>query len=295
MEWCCWDHRLQAPAHQKDFSFNSTMTLHARHCGFQFPSAKEHSAGQLLKSHFYKWHESCHYFSIFSCSLCRGWVQDRGSIKRVFNQHFGTEFEFYSGQEYWGKQLAEIKNVLCELQIRSVFIAYIYLSAIDFTAYTNNNTNTLLDIWITEGRYSKSVSLHMLWTVSKGYRFPIIFSWQQINPCIEAQHHIVYRNCLMSLQHISSLPKHGSLILFHMNFQHEKCQFSLIAFTYWRCWNRHKLQITICLLEQYRRQFKLSIYHLPYDHLEHQVEIETGRMEVAQFNPIAQALIVRAI
>lgn len=122
----------------------------------------------------------------------------------------------------------------------------------------------LLDFWITEGRYSKPVSFHMLQTVYKEYCFH-----ENKTHLIEKPHHIVFRNNLRSLQHICFLPKHGSLILLHTNFWYEHCQFSTVSSTLSRNWKTpsllRKLQVSCHHLEQYLRQFTLSLQHSAKD------------------------------
>lgn len=116
-----------------------------------------------------------------------------------------------------------------------------------------------------------------------------------MNHSIETPYHIVYCNNLSSLQHIHSIPDHSSLNPLHTNFHHENCQFSLIAFTLYRCSKSsslfHTLQISSHLFKQYFRQFRLPIYLLAYwMHLEYHYEGESCTMESAQFKASARSI-----
>lgn len=81
---------MQATPHQKNFSSHSTVVLHAR-LWLSFSSENEHCAREVLKSCFYKQQASFHCFSTCSCSLCRWYIQDHGSLKSDFNQLFGPK------------------------------------------------------------------------------------------------------------------------------------------------------------------------------------------------------------
>lgn len=81
--------QLQAHSHQKDFSSHSPVTLHTRHSGFPFSSAKTHCIRKLIKSCYYKLKAS--YLCSYICSLGRWQVRKYGSLKSISHQLFGTE------------------------------------------------------------------------------------------------------------------------------------------------------------------------------------------------------------
>lgn len=71
----------------KDYSSPLSMTIHARHCGFSFSSAKEACTGLLLKSHIYKWQAGCHCINTGTCSLYRWSFQKHESLTSRLNTH----------------------------------------------------------------------------------------------------------------------------------------------------------------------------------------------------------------